>query len=103
MDINIYRVEDMRQCKYLFAHRGNKRLPLISTLHRFFATGSFYYSTGDMHGPAKATVCRAVHAVSDALVARCLGAVRFPTDEEGRRRAERLFHAMAGMPEVMGE
>ena len=78
-------------------------LPIADDYGRFFATGTFYYVTADAHGPSKASVCRAVHAVSDALVARCSGAVRFPADEPARARVEEHFRQMAGMPEVIGQ
>lgn len=56
---------------------------------------------GDGHGPSKATVCRTVHRVSGLIVDQFGGLLCWPTGER-LDRVKADFHAMAGLPDVIG-
>ena len=56
----------------------------------------------DGHGPSSSTVCRVVHRVTAAILRVFSDVVRWP---EGAMLDEqkREFHALAGLPDVVGK
>lgn len=62
---------------------------------RFAATDGFYHLVGDAHGVSKATVCRVVHRVADAVVGRIDQYVRWP---ENLLQQAAKFRDLAGFP-----
>ena len=75
----------------------------LSRFLRFFGSDTLYHATGDGHGVSKATVCRVVPKVCNAIIRTCLHAINFPQGEAINEVNEERFRAIAGMPEVIGE
>ena len=73
-------------------HALSPREQLLVTL-RFYATGSFFRMVADGRGPHEATVCRAVHRVTDAIVQLCPQAVSWPTDPDSLDAIKTTFSA----------
>uniref|UniRef100_A0A8C6WF12 Putative nuclease HARBI1 n=1 Tax=Neogobius melanostomus TaxID=47308 RepID=A0A8C6WF12_9GOBI len=68
---------------------------------RFFASGSFQNSLGDMVNVHRTTACRAIRRVSLALM-RIMGRyVRLPTQEEAARMKQD-FYFKSGLPGIIG-
>ena len=77
------------------------REQLLITL-RYFATGAFFRMVADGHGPSEATVCRAVHRVTDAIIRHCPQAVSWPSDPRAITDIKHAFYQVAGISEVVG-
>ena len=76
-------------------NRSNPVPPLYAILLalRFYATGSFYNIVGDTLLLSKATVCRCVKRVTEALCQQVAAFVNYRTTEAERKRA---FFDIAG-------
>lgn len=75
------------------------KLQLCVALH-WLGSGGQYHTVADMHGVSKASVCRAVHNVVDAVNAVLFNrVVRWPSDMNA---VISKFHSLASMPMVMG-
>ncbi|KAF0297586.1 putative nuclease HARBI1 [Amphibalanus amphitrite] len=69
---------------------------------RFYATGAYLRLVGDGHGVSEATVCRAIHRVTDAIIHRCPGAITWPSDPAALGRLKEDFRRVAGLPDIVG-
>ncbi|XP_043190027.1 putative nuclease HARBI1 [Amphibalanus amphitrite] len=69
---------------------------------RFYATGAYLRLVGDGHGVSEATVCRAIHRVTDAIIHRCPGAITWPGDPAALGRLKEDFRQVAGLPDIVG-
>ncbi|KAL2087184.1 hypothetical protein ACEWY4_018243 [Coilia grayii] len=69
---------------------------------RFYATGSYYEVLGDGLGLSRASLSRAVTAVTDVLLLHLAERMSFPSTPEDIRRVNQGFHAIAGLPRVIG-
>ncbi|KAL2099465.1 hypothetical protein ACEWY4_005945 [Coilia grayii] len=69
---------------------------------RFYATGSYYEVLGDGLGLSRASLSRAVTAVTDVLLLHLAERMSFPSTPEDIRRVNQGFHAVAGLPRVIG-
>ncbi|XP_063077094.1 putative nuclease HARBI1 [Engraulis encrasicolus] len=68
---------------------------------RFYASGSLFEVVGDGLGMSRASISRSVTAVTELLL-RLLPEMAFPTTPEEIARTNRVFHAVAGIPRVIG-
>ena len=68
---------------------------------RFYATGSFQSVIGEVFHVHKATVCRVIHRVSNALTRLLNTVVKFPSKQEEDEIAAHFFN-VAGFPKVCG-
>ncbi|XP_023312753.1 putative nuclease HARBI1 [Anoplophora glabripennis] len=68
---------------------------------RFYATGSFQTVMGDVHGISKATVCRCVKKVSEAIASLRESYIEFPQNEELGTVAKKFFE-LGRFPGVIG-
>ncbi|XP_041924201.1 putative nuclease HARBI1 [Alosa sapidissima] len=68
---------------------------------RFYATGSFMEVVGDGLGLSKASVSRAVTAVTPLLLQH-VQSITFPTTAEDIMQANQAFHAIGQLPRVIG-
>lgn len=68
---------------------------------RFFATGSFQRTAGDLHGVSIATAHRIIHRVARVIAMRKNRYVNFPSREE-YEQVKADFFAIAGFPNVIG-
>ncbi|KAI4887994.1 hypothetical protein NFI96_010453 [Prochilodus magdalenae] len=69
---------------------------------RFYASGSFYEVLGDGLGLSKASISRAVTAVTQVLL-QLDKRITFPKTPEDIARVNQGFHAIADIPQVIGE
>lgn len=70
---------------------------------RFYATGSFLESIGDMFGVSKSTVCDVVAEVSYLIALKLRNRfIRLPGNELEILNAKTLFHRIGGFPLVIG-
>lgn len=67
---------------------------------RYLAKASFFSECGDLHGISRASVSRAVDAVTKSICHR-LDNIHFPTEEEANR-VKHDFYQIAGFPNVLG-
>lgn len=77
----------------------SEKLQLCVALH-WFGNGGQYHGISDMHGISKASVCRAVHAVVNAV-----NEVKFPVVVNWPANIMQVvtkFHNLAQMPTVIG-
>jgi len=74
---------------------------LLITL-RFYATGGFLLSIGDMFGVDKSTVCRIVHRVTAAIASLREKYVKLPETMEERLAVMNTFYTNSGLPGVIG-
>ena len=75
------------------------KLQLCVALH-WLGSGAQYHTVGDMHGISKASVCRCIHRVVQAI-----NDVKFPqviTWPENIMNVVEQFHGIAGFPQVIG-
>ena len=56
----------------------------------------------DGHGPSEATVCRAVHRVTDAIIRHCPQAVAWPLAPDAMAEIKDAFYEVAGIGDVVG-
>ncbi|XP_048255266.1 putative nuclease HARBI1 [Haliotis rufescens] len=68
---------------------------------RYFSKGGFYSEIADIHGVSKSSVCRAIHATTDALCAT-MGDFVFPTMPSTQKSTKESFFDIAGFPKVLG-
>ncbi|XP_062384609.1 putative nuclease HARBI1 [Sardina pilchardus] len=73
----------------------------VLTALRFYATGSFMEVVGDSLGLSKASVSRAVAAVTPLLLQH-VQSISFPTTADEILQANQAFHAVAELPRVIG-
>ncbi len=74
---------------------------LLLALH-FLATNGFYHLVGDSNGPSKATVCRVIQRVVNAINDEYFHqTVKFPEGQEARNVALQ-FYQIAGIPGLIG-
>ncbi len=72
---------------------------LLLALH-FLATNGFYHLVGDSNGPSKASVCRVIKRVVNAINDDFFHeTVRFPIGQEARNDAQK-FYQVAGIPGI---
>lgn len=71
---------------------------LLITL-RYFATGSFLIVCGDFGGVSKASACRIIHKVSEAIAKLRPDFVKFPSNIENITQG---FYDIARFPRVVG-
>lgn len=69
---------------------------------RFYAVGSFLEVVGDGNGLSKASVSRSVEAMTNILVRHAQAHIKIPARREGIQQAHQGFHAVAGIPQVIG-
>uniref|UniRef100_UPI0037E94BCA putative nuclease HARBI1 n=1 Tax=Semicossyphus pulcher TaxID=241346 RepID=UPI0037E94BCA len=69
---------------------------------RFYAVGNFLEVVGDGTGLSKASVSRSVAAVTPIFLRHARTHIRMPTTRDEVRQVHRGFHAMAGIPRVIG-
>jgi nuclease HARBI1 len=69
---------------------------------RFYATGTFQLVVGDTFAVCKATVCRIVHKVTEAIAGLRIKYVKFPTTPQERQDTMNLFYSASKMPGVVG-
>ncbi|XP_062384538.1 putative nuclease HARBI1 [Sardina pilchardus] len=69
---------------------------------RFYAVGSFLEVVGDGTGLSKASVSRSVAAVTPILLRHARTHIKMPTTRDEVRQAHQGFHAVAGIPRVIG-
>ena len=69
---------------------------------RFFATGHFQMTDGDLMQLHQATVCRIVHSVSKAIAKRRSHFIQFPSDTTAVMEQKRSFYNENGFPGVIG-
>ncbi|XP_008185493.1 putative nuclease HARBI1 [Acyrthosiphon pisum] len=74
---------------------------LLCTL-RFYATGCFQGTAGDLCGVSAATVNRIVHKVSRAIASLWRDYILFPETDEEIKRTQRMFYQKAKFPRVIG-
>lgn len=81
--------------------RGNGLSPLIqlTTALRFYATGNFQMTDGDLAGISRQTAGRSVHQLSRAIAKRRSLFINFPQSPSA---AKRDFYRIAGFPKVIG-
>lgn len=88
--------------EYLATRQGSLPASLqILIAIRFFATGSFQLTIGDLFGVSKSTVHLCIKRVSDAISSKLDKHVHLPGQQEADRTKGK-FHAMANMPCVIG-
>lgn len=68
---------------------------------RFYASGSLYIVMGDTQFASKATICRVVGKVSEAIASLNDRYISFPTNNEAKIIAQH-FYTYAGFPGVCG-
>lgn len=69
---------------------------------RFYAVGSFLEVVGDGIGLSKASVSRSVEAVTNILVHHAQAHIKMPATRVEIQQAHQGFHAVAGIPQVIG-
>ena len=75
-------------------------LKLLTAL-RFFATGNFQRTDGDLVGINQATTCRIIHKISKSIAKRKNRFISFPANDKVRE-IKRDFFQIAGFPNVIG-
>ncbi|XP_062309064.1 putative nuclease HARBI1 [Osmerus eperlanus] len=68
----------------------------------FYAVGSFLEVVGDGTGLSKSSVSRSVAAMTPILLRNARTHIRMPTTQDEVRQVHSGFHAMAGIPRVIG-
>ena len=74
----------------------------VFTSLRYFASGSFYLDVGDNHGISKASVSRALHRVTAAIISHAGNYIHFSNEPNFVRILKASFYEIAGMPNVIG-
>ena len=74
----------------------------VFTSLRYFASGSFYLDVGDNHGISKASVSRALHRVTAAIISHAGNYINFSNEPNFVRILKASFYEIAGMPNVIG-
>ena len=69
---------------------------------RVLATGSFQDVVSEGHGISKASVCRKLHLVTQAIVRHRRGEISFPNTVEDLRRVKEDFFEISHFPNVCG-
>ncbi|XP_061103953.1 putative nuclease HARBI1 [Conger conger] len=85
------------RCNYALS----PEVQLLAAL-RFYAVGSFREVVGDGTGLSKALVLRSVAAVTPILLRHARQHIKMATTREDVRQVHQGFHAMAGIPRVLG-
>lgn len=74
----------------------------ISTTLRFFATGSFFGVTGDIHGIGKSSVSRIVTEFTNAITQRHQNYIKLPRTGNEINKVMQGFNSIANFPNVLG-
>ena len=74
----------------------------VMTALRYFATGTFFSLSGDVHGVTKMSVSRCVHPVAAALCQYRNRFITFPMSEMHQRQVKADFYEIANFPNVLG-
>lgn len=86
-------------------HRRSHSVPnmiqLLVTL-RYYASGNFQRSDGDIIGIDQSTVCRIVHNISRLIACNRNRYIKFPATFDEIRRSKQRFFDIAGFPCVVG-
>nr|XP_049694472.1 putative nuclease HARBI1 [Helicoverpa armigera] len=87
------------------SHFRNKAVPPINQLLcalRFFATGNFLLTIGDLSGVSVSTSCRIIRRVATAIVTLREEFIRFPETPEEISTVKEQFYKIARFPNVLG-
>ena len=87
-----------------FSSKRNNFVPPIlqlATALRFYATGNFQKTDGDLIGIDQSSTCRIVHRVSQSIAKRKQVFINFPTGLS-LCEVKRQFHEIARFPNVIG-
>ena len=87
----------------VITNRNNPVPPLLQLLVtlRFYATGDFQMTDGDLFGIHQTTVQRIVHRISRLIASHSQTYIKFPSLDEQRARCIR-FYEIAGFPGTIG-
>ncbi|CAF0970844.1 unnamed protein product [Didymodactylos carnosus] len=69
---------------------------------RFYATGSFFYVDGDIHGISKASVSRIMKAISAILANMATQTITFPSTANELDEIKQGFYETSRFPRVIG-
>lgn len=69
---------------------------------RFYATGNFLITAGELVGISEPSACRIIQQVTYALAALRPEYVKMPQNDEEIRKASYHFYKIAKMPRVIG-
>jgi len=69
---------------------------------RFYATGTFQLVVGDTFAVCKATVCRVVNKVTEAIAGLRQKYVKFPATPQERQDTMNVFYTASKLPGVIG-
>ena len=96
-------VDDVREAiEYTTTRQGSlSALLQVFIALRFYATGCFQNLVGEMIGVDKSTASRAIHRVTNAMVALMPRWVYMPTQQEADRQKVK-FMRIAGHPNIIG-
>ena len=99
-------VKVLQEIENRLTYNTNRNLPLspmqqLLIALRFYATGTFQITIGDISVASKATVCRIVHKVSAAIAALRPRYIVFPQGEE-RLAVIQKFYNIAHFPGCLG-
>uniref|UniRef100_A0A8D8M1Q1 Nuclease HARBI1 n=4 Tax=Cacopsylla melanoneura TaxID=428564 RepID=A0A8D8M1Q1_9HEMI len=86
------------------SNRNNPLTPMQQLLVglRYYATGSFQLTSGDLGGVSKATVCRCIQRVSNGIASLGQNIIKFPGTAEERRKVIEEFYNIGLFPGVVG-
>ncbi|CAF0949183.1 unnamed protein product [Didymodactylos carnosus] len=84
--------------------RNNAIPPIIQLLTalRFYATGSFFYVDGDVHGISRSSVSRVMQDVSTILGKLAVDTIKFPSTANEQDEVKQGFYEMSKFPRVIG-
>ncbi|XP_060524763.1 putative nuclease HARBI1 [Cylas formicarius] len=84
--------------------RGLPVSPLIAVLCtlRFYASGSFQLTCGDLGGISQSTVSRIVKQISTIFAAQSRNSIKMPTTHAEEQHIYEQFYQIAHFPEVVG-
>lgn len=69
---------------------------------RFYATGNFLITAGELIGISEPSTCRIIQQVTYALAAIRPECIKMPQNDEEIRKATYNFYKIAKMPRVIG-
>lgn len=69
---------------------------------RFYATGSFQLTCGDLGGVSKATVCRCIQRVSNGIASLSELFIKFPETQDEKRHVIESLYNIGHFPGVIG-
>ena len=73
----------------------------ITAALKFYATGNFQITDGDLIGLSQPSVCRIIKRVSISIAGKKLHFIKFPSEAEGQR-IKQQFRAENGIPGIIG-